>query len=73
MDSSVSACPVTNMLEWIGTIRGGKGTVNYKFIYLYIVFTIRDVQAVPLGLTEDIVKLLYGDIETSLFSFQMLA
>ncbi|KAK2559659.1 Ubiquitin-conjugating enzyme E2 C [Acropora cervicornis] len=27
VDSSVSACPVTNMLEWIGTIRGGKGTV----------------------------------------------
>ncbi|XP_068678226.1 probable ubiquitin-conjugating enzyme E2 C isoform X3 [Montipora capricornis] len=26
-DGSVSAFPVTNLLEWIGTIRGGKGTV----------------------------------------------
>lgn len=26
-DGGVSAIPVTNMLEWIGTIRGGKGTV----------------------------------------------
>ena len=57
------------MLEWIGTIRGGKGTVNYKYIYLYII-TIREVQAVSLWLTEDIVKLLYGNKETYLFPFQ---